>query len=190
MLKEINNHNLYLKCNVLLLADIFEKFRYNSLRNYYRICSSHYFEHIILSWDAMLNIRKLNLSLVQVLACICSLKKGIRGRVSHISKWYSRGNNKYLKSYDPKQESKYIIYLDVNNLYGAVHLLHYHKMTKTWIPSSPFPHLFDFGNPSPANVQKFTSTHAYDTPHPPPPPLPPLPPPLTLTKIINCIIFI
>ena len=85
MLKEINNHNLYLKCNVLLLADIFEKFRYNSLRNY-GICSSHYFERIILSWDAMLNIRKLNLSLFQILTCICSLKKGMRGRVSYISK--------------------------------------------------------------------------------------------------------
>ena len=27
-------------------------------------------------------------------------------------------NNKYLKSYDPKQESKHIIYLDTNSLHG------------------------------------------------------------------------
>ena len=31
---------------------------------------------------------------------------------------YSKTNNKYLKSYDPKQESKHIAYLDANNLYG------------------------------------------------------------------------
>ena len=31
---------------------------------------------------------------------------------------YSKANNKYFKSYYPKQESKYIIYLDANNLYG------------------------------------------------------------------------
>ena len=31
---------------------------------------------------------------------------------------YSKVNNNYLKSYDPKKESKHIIYLDTNNLYG------------------------------------------------------------------------
>ena len=30
---------------------------------------------------------------------------------------YSRANNKYLKSYEPKQELKHIIYLDANNFY-------------------------------------------------------------------------
>ena len=45
-------------------------------------------------------------------------EKGMRGGVSYISKSYSKANNKYLKSYDPKQESKHIIYLDANNLYG------------------------------------------------------------------------
>ena len=41
-----------------------------------------------------------------------------RGVISYISNKYSKSNNKYLKSYDPKQESKYIIYLDANDLYG------------------------------------------------------------------------
>ena len=38
--------------------------------------------------------------------------------MSDISSEYSKVNNKYLKSYDPKQESKHVIYLDANNLYG------------------------------------------------------------------------
>ena len=31
---------------------------------------------------------------------------------------YSKANNQYLKSYDLKQESKHMIYLDANDLYG------------------------------------------------------------------------
>ena len=37
--------------------------------------------------------------------------------LSYIFKRYSKNNNKYLKSYDPKQESKHIIYIDANNSY-------------------------------------------------------------------------
>ena len=39
------------------------------------------------------------------------------GRVSYICNKYSKANNKYLKSYEPKQELKHI-YFDANNLYG------------------------------------------------------------------------
>ena len=43
-------------------------------------------------------------------------EKDTRGGVSYISNRYSKAKNKYLKSYDPKQKSKHIIYLDANNL--------------------------------------------------------------------------
>ena len=42
----------------------------------------------------------------------------MRGGVSYISNRCSKASNKYLKSYNPKQESKHIIYLDANNFYG------------------------------------------------------------------------
>ena len=44
-------------------------------------------------------------------------EKVSRGGVSYRSNRYSKANNKYLKPFDPKQESKHIIYLDANNLY-------------------------------------------------------------------------
>ena len=45
-------HDLYLKCHVLLLADVFEKFRNNSLKNY-GFCPSHYFStNLKLGWNA------------------------------------------------------------------------------------------------------------------------------------------
>ena len=45
-------------------------------------------------------------------------EKGTTGGISYISTRYSKDNNKHLKSYDPKQESKHIIYLNVKNLYS------------------------------------------------------------------------
>ena len=44
-------------------------------------------------------------------------KKGTRGGISYFANTYSKANNKYLKFYNPKQESKHIIYLDAINLY-------------------------------------------------------------------------
>ena len=41
MKKMKNYHQLYLKCDALLLADVFEKFRNNSLKNY-GLCPNHY----------------------------------------------------------------------------------------------------------------------------------------------------
>ena len=54
------------------------------------------------------------MNLLQILTCT----KSMRGGVSYSSNRYSKANNKNLKSYNPKQVSYYIRYLDVNNLYG------------------------------------------------------------------------
>ena len=44
--------------------------------------------------------------------------KRTKGRNSYITEMYAKGNNKYMKDYDPTKPSKYISYLDMNNLYG------------------------------------------------------------------------
>ena len=49
--------------------------------------------------------------------CTYLLKKGMRGGISYIAKRHSKANNKYM-CYDSSEESKYINYLEVNNLYG------------------------------------------------------------------------
>ena len=53
-------HDLYFKFDVLQLADVFEKFRNNSLKNY-GLCLSHCLSTPGLSWDAMLNMTKVQL---------------------------------------------------------------------------------------------------------------------------------
>ena len=50
-------HDLYLKCDVLLLADVFEKFKNSSLKRS-ELCLSHYLGTLALRWDAMLNMPK------------------------------------------------------------------------------------------------------------------------------------
>ena len=45
-------------------------------------------------------------------------EQGMRGGVSYINKRYSKANNEYCQDYDKEKPKKYIIYLDMNNLYG------------------------------------------------------------------------
>ena len=49
-------HELYLKFDVLFLADVFGKFRNNS-SNYYELCPSHYLSTLSLCWDTLLNFK-------------------------------------------------------------------------------------------------------------------------------------
>ena len=46
------------------------------------------------------------------------IEERLRGGISYIAKRYAKANNKYMKDYDPTKPSKYISYLDMNNLYG------------------------------------------------------------------------
>ena len=46
------------------------------------------------------------------------IEKGLREGISYIAKRHSQANNKYMKNLDPTKPSKYISYLDMNNLYG------------------------------------------------------------------------
>ena len=65
-----------------------------------------------LSLDAMLNMTKVELELISDAYMYLFFQKGMRGGVSYISNRYSKANNKYLKSYHQKQDSKHIIYKD------------------------------------------------------------------------------
>ena len=110
-------HDIYLGGDVLLLADVFESFRRTCLQ-YYKLDPCHYFTSPGLSWDAMLKMTKVELELMTDIDMYQFIEKGMRGGISYIANRYGKANNKYMKGYDEKAPSKYLMYLDANNLYG------------------------------------------------------------------------
>ena len=118
-------HDLYLKSDVLLLADVFENFR-KTCMEHYNLDPAHYFTSPGLAWDACLKETGQQLQLLDDYDMLMMFERGIRGGITHISKRYAEANNKYMKNYNPEKPSSYIQYLDANNLYG-------------WAMSQPLP---------------------------------------------------
>ena len=100
-------HNHYLKKDVLLLADVFEKFLFTCLQ-YYDLDPCHYFSATGLSWDAMLKMTGVALEKISDPVKYMFFEQGMRGGVSYINKRYSETS-----------KNKHILYLDMNNLYGC-----------------------------------------------------------------------
>ena len=110
-------HVLYLKRDGLLLADVFEKFIKRCL-HYYGLDPCHYFSSPGLNWDAMLKMTRIDLDLISGIDMHLFIEKGMRGGISYIAKRHSKANNKYIDCYDSSKVSKWITYLDANDLYG------------------------------------------------------------------------
>ena len=113
-----NYHDHYLKKGVLLLADVFEKF-IDTCITFYGLGPCQYFSSPGLSWDAMLKMTEIELEKISDIDKYLFIEKGLRGGISYIAKRYAKSYNKYMKVYDSKEPSKFITYLDMNNLYGS-----------------------------------------------------------------------
>ena len=118
-------HDLYLKSDVLLLADVMESFRKICEKNY-ELDPAHFFITPGLAWDAMLKMTDVELELLEDVDQVLMIENGIRGGNSNVFKRFASANNKFMSNFSPEETSRFLVYLDANNLYG-------------WAMSQPLP---------------------------------------------------
>jgi hypothetical protein len=114
-----NYHNLYLKMDTVLLAEVFENFRDVSMVNY-RLDPAHYLTTSSLTWDACLKYTNVELELITDPEIFIFFESAMRGGISAISNRYTQASNAYLQpeDYDSSQPHSYICYLDASDMYG------------------------------------------------------------------------
>ena len=110
-------HDLYVQCDTLLLADVFENFRDKCIE-IYELDPAHFLSAPGLAWQACLKKTKVELELLTDIDMLLMVEKGIRGGICQAIHRHAKANNKYMKNYNKDIISSYLMYLDANNLYG------------------------------------------------------------------------
>ena len=111
-------HSIYLKTDVLLLADVFEQFR-KTCSEYYQLDPANYLTAPSLAWDAMLLLTGIQLELITDTTMLDMIERQKRGGLCFVgSKRYVKANNPYVEDFNINEPTNYLMYWDANNLYG------------------------------------------------------------------------
>jgi hypothetical protein len=110
-------HDIYLRTDVLLLADVLETFRNTSMKHY-GLDPAHYYTAPGMSWDALLKKTRVNLEPLTDIDMHLFFEKGLHGGISMVSHRHVKANNPQVEGHDPEKPTSWIKYDDVNNLYG------------------------------------------------------------------------
>jgi hypothetical protein len=120
-------HDLYLKLDVILLADVLYNMQ-DLMWKSFGIDFTHYVSLPAYAWDVLLNTRQADNSKVRLDVfseeeverdMYTFVERGIRGGMCMIPHRYAKANNKYLpkQHQDPSKPSEYLFYVDANQLY-------------------------------------------------------------------------
>jgi len=102
-----------------LLADVFETFRETCLEHY-KLDLTHFYTAPGLAWKAALKYTGIKLELLTDIDMLLMFEQGIRGGITQAVKRYAKANNKYMEEmYNSEESSRFLQYLDANNLYGG-----------------------------------------------------------------------
>ena len=115
--------DLYLKTDVLLLADIFENFHNSCVASYY-LNLAQYYTLPGFTRDALLKHTRVKFDCT-VNDMVMFIERSIRVGLNQCFGRYAQANNKYMYSFDSSKSSSYLMYYD--NLYGWAMCLSYAK---------------------------------------------------------------
>ena len=119
-------HDLYLQTDVILLANVFKEFRRVCIENY-GLDPAHFYTAPGLAWKSCLKKTKVCLELLLDPDMLLMFERGIRGGIMQSIHQWAAADNPYMGSeYNPSHPTRYLQYLDANNLYG-------------WAMSQPLP---------------------------------------------------
>ena len=122
-------HDLYLRTDTILLANVFESFRSVCMDNY-GLDPAHFYTAPGLAWRACLKKTGVRLELLLDPDMLLMFECGIRGGITQSVHRWAAANNPYMNEYDSSRPTKYLRYLDANNLYGWAMSL---TITSWWI---------------------------------------------------------
>ena len=119
-------HDLYLRTNVVLLANVYEVFREMCLEHY-KLDPAHFYTAPGLAWKACLKHTGIKLKLLTDPDMLLMFEHGIRGGITQVVHKYASANNPYMRDkFNSNEDTTYLQYLDANSLYG-------------WAMSQPLP---------------------------------------------------
>ena len=105
-------HDLYLRTNVTLPANVFEAFRDTCLEHY-KLDPAHFYTSPGLAWKACLRKTRVRLELLTNPGMLLMFEYGIREGITQVVHWYASANNRYMgEKLNPNEESSYLQYLD------------------------------------------------------------------------------
>ena len=110
-------HDLYLRTDVVLLENVYKAFRGTCLKHY-KLDPVHFYTSLGLTWKAYLKCTGINLELLTDPDMLLMFEQGIRGGITQAVHKYASANNIYMgDKFNPNEDTTYLQYLDMNNLY-------------------------------------------------------------------------
>ena len=126
----------YLSKDVLVLSDIMENYREMFLNKYQSELFSHYTINS-LTWEVLKKYNPIKIKIIDNYSMYDAFKSMLRGGICGTgSTRYAIANNKYMKNYNPDEESSYIMHFDINAMYADI-------MKRYKLPYDGFEYLSD-----------------------------------------------